>query len=92
MKQCEDIMAKLEESAKQPNQRHEQNGSSSSGHNGCLQTERTLMKGSREAGGREQRDACVQTMTTSETGAVHDKEVDGAWWRHRSLPASLNFS
>ena len=68
-----DIMAKFEESAKQPNQRHEQNGSSSSGRDGCLQTERTLMKGSREAGGREQRDACVQTMATSETGAVHDK-------------------
>ena len=38
-----------------------------------LANRKNTHEGSREAGGREQRDACVQTMATSETGAEHDK-------------------
>ena len=55
LKQCEEIMANLKESAKQRSEVHEQSGpSSSEQRNGG-------------SGGPKKRDACVQTIGTSET-------------------------
>ena len=69
MKQCEEIMARRKKTAKQRNEAHEQSGSPSSGpRDGCTQTSR-----SRESRDPEQREACVETVATSGTGAVQDQ-------------------
>ena len=93
MTQCEEVMANMKESDKQRDEAHEQSGSpSSEQRDGCSQTVATLTTSPRIPRSPQQREACVQTMVTSELGELledkyselNDEEFMLATIDHRS--------